>query len=118
MKHLLIALLLFVASISFGQVTVSAGANYGLRLDNATSIFNYQAGFTATTSYGFLYGRLKAGIRADSYISNTLELPHVFTGVNVSYPIYKISSDENGENHYVTDNGQHKIIHAGHWLYG
>jgi len=113
-----VLLLLLISSLSFGQVNLQAGTNYGLRLDNANSTFNYQAGFTVTPSYGLMYNKLKIGIRADSYISNTLALPQVFTGINASYVIYKISYDGNGETPYVTDNGQHNLILAGHWLYG
>lgn len=111
-------LLLLVASLSFGQVHIQAGTNYGLRLDNANSTFNYQAGFTVIPSYGLMYNKLKVGLRGDSYISNTLALPQVFTGLNVSYAVYKISFDGNGETPYASDNGQHNLILGGHWLYG
>lgn len=112
MKHLLIVILLFISSLSFAQVTASASVNYGLRLDNATNQFNYQTGFTVTPAYK--HQKFEFGLRSTAYISNTMDLPQLFTGINIAYPIFRISYDGEG----ASDNGQHKLILAGHWLYG
>ncbi len=109
MKHLLSVALMFVTSFAFCQFNASASAGYGIALNNANSQYNYQAGFSVTPSY--THQKFEFGLRSTVFLSDSKEMPQVFTGLNISYPIYKI--------HYSGDeNGQHKITLAGHWLYG